>query len=94
MAENVIQINGGIMININVNAKNIWNPGTCNCKKGKCFAGIVDDSAFMCDEAVESYYEKAKTIPTDINKKKATCKCKNLYSTYIFINYNSIIDRC
>ena len=53
------------MININVNAKNVWNPDACNCEKGKCLAGIVDDSAFTCDEAVESYYEKAKTSKCD-----------------------------
>ena len=85
MGENAIQINGGIMIDINVNAKKVWNPDACNFEKGKCLAGIVDDSAFTCDEAVESYYEKAKTIPTDINKKKATFKCKNLYILLAFL---------
>ena len=36
MEENVIQINGGIILNVNVSAKNImyvkkyvWNPATC-----------------------------------------------------------------
>ena len=39
MKQNVIQINSGIMINVNVSVKNlmyvkknyIWNPFTCNC---------------------------------------------------------------
>ena len=46
MEKNVIQINGGITINVNVSVKNvmyvkkdyIWNPSTCNCKNGKYFA--------------------------------------------------------
>ena len=39
MEENVIQINGGIMINVDVSVKNVmymkkyvWNPATCSCK--------------------------------------------------------------
>ena len=43
MEENVYQINGGIMINVDVNVKNVmhikrdyvWNPATCNCENGK-----------------------------------------------------------
>ena len=28
----------------------------------------------MCDEVIESYEEETKTIPTNFNEKKATCK--------------------
>ena len=65
MEEIVIQISGGIMINVDVSAKSVmyvkkivWNPATCNCKNGQCFASIVDDSAIMSDEIIESYEEE------------------------------------
>ena len=43
MEENVIYINGGITINIDVNVENChacekdyaWNPATCNCENSK-----------------------------------------------------------
>ena len=43
--EIVIQVNGGIMTNVDVTAKNvmhvkknyIWNPAACNCENGKDF---------------------------------------------------------
>ena len=35
------------------------------------------DSAITCDEIIESYDEETKTIPTNFNEKKATCKTKN-----------------
>ena len=44
MEEIVIQINGGIMINVDVSVKNViyvknivWNPVTCNCENGKYY---------------------------------------------------------
>ena len=62
MEENVIQINGGITIYVNVSVKNVyacekdyvWNPSTCNCVNGKYIASIIDDSAIMFDEVIES----------------------------------------
>ena len=55
MEKNVIQINGGITINIDVNVKIVmyvknchdcvWNPATCNYGNGKYLANIIDDSA-------------------------------------------------
>ena len=44
MEENVIQINGGIMINVDVSVKNI-NPATGKCQNSKYLASIMDDSA-------------------------------------------------
>ena len=32
----------------------VWNPPSCNCKKGKYLASIMDDSAITCDEIIES----------------------------------------
>ena len=37
----------------------------------------MDDSAIMCDEVTETYDEETKTIPTNFNEKKATCKTQN-----------------
>ena len=52
--ENVIQVNGGIMINVDVNVKNsinvksyIWNPSTSVFENWKYLASIMDDSAIM-----------------------------------------------
>ena len=39
----------------------------------------MDFSALMCDETIELYDEKTKTIPANFNEKKATCKTHNLY---------------
>ena len=54
MEQNVIQINGGITINVDMSVKNViyvkkivWNPSTCNCENGKYLASIMDDSAIM-----------------------------------------------
>ena len=49
MEETVIQINGGIMINVDTSKKShvyekdyVWNPATCNCENGKCLESIRD----------------------------------------------------
>ena len=55
----------------------VWNSATCSCENGKYFANIVDDSVIMCDEIIESYHEETKTIPTNFNERKATCKVQN-----------------
>ena len=62
MEENVIQINGGITINFDVNVKKlmnvkkiVWNSSKCICKNGKQLANIMDDSAIIYDEVINSY---------------------------------------
>ena len=55
-----------------------WNPATWSCENEKCLASIMDDSATACDEIIESYDEETKTIPTNFNGKKATCKLEKL----------------
>ena len=40
---------------------------------------IVDDSVITCDEIIESCEEETKTVPTNFNEEKATCKTQNLY---------------
>ena len=95
MEQNVIQINGGIMINCGCDCKKchvcekdyVWNPATCNCENGKYLTSIMDDSVIECDKII--YTEK-----TNFNEKNITSKTKFLYFTYIFIIYYSIIDSC
>ena len=36
----------------------------------------MDDSVSICDEVIESYDEKKKTIPTNLNEKKKLVKRK------------------
>ena len=43
------------------------NPATCSCENGKHLASIMDYSAIMCAEVIESYNEETKTIPTCFN---------------------------
>ena len=38
----------------------------------------MDDSVIMRDEVIESYDAETKTISTNFNEKKATCKMPNL----------------
>ena len=44
----------------------------------------MDDSAIISDEVIESYDEEIKTIPTNFNEKKATCKIQNFYVLLAF----------
>ena len=39
----------------------------------------MDNSAIMCDETIESFDEETKTIATNFNEMKATCKTQNFY---------------
>ena len=39
----------------------------------------MDDSAIPCDEIIESYVEETKTISTNFNEKKETCKTQKFY---------------
>ena len=69
MNENIIQVNGGIAINVDVSVKNIiyvkkyiWSPSTCICENGKYLPSIMDDSVIMCDEIIE------ETVPTNFSE--------------------------
>ena len=64
MEEIVIQINGGIMINVDVSVKNVMyakkvlfgkNPAACNWENGKYLISNMDDSMITYDEIIESY---------------------------------------
>ena len=98
MEENVIQINGGITINVDVSVKNIYvKKIICGillhvvCKNNKYLASIIDDSMITCGDIIE----ETKTIPANFNEKNITCKIQNLYILLtFFINYHCIIDSC
>ena len=63
----------------------VWNPATCSCEIGEYLASVIDDSVIMCDEVIESYDEETKTIPTNFNERKATCKTQFFYILLIFL---------
>ena len=85
MEENVILINGGIALKVNVNVKAIkyfwkdyiWNPTTCSYKTGKCLASVIYDSPITFHEKIDAeaklYDEETKT---NFNEKE-TCKTQN-----------------
>ena len=84
MEENKFQTESGIIINVDMSVKSIiyvksyyiWNPATCSCKNFKYLASIIDDdSVISYDETIE----ETKTIATNFNKKRATCKTLNFY---------------
>ena len=61
----------------------VWNPAICNFENGKYLASIMDDSAIVGDEIIESYQEETNF---NSNKKKtATCKTQNFYILLAFL---------
>ena len=89
MEENVIQINDGITININVSVKNVMYVEKImfgillhdSCENGRYSASFMDDSGIMCDRIIESYDKET----TYFNEQKATCKIKNFYILLAFL---------
>ena len=65
------------------------NPATSSCQNGKHLAGIMDDSAIICDEVIDTVVEL--NCQTNFLKKKATVKLK-ISIICIFLNCYSIID--
>ena len=45
----------------------------------------MDDPVIIFDEVIESYKEETKTIPTNFNEEKVTCKTKNCYILLAFL---------
>ena len=80
MEENVVQINGGIMVNVDVSVKNVmyvkkivWNHSTCDSENEKYLGTIIYDSAIMCNGIIESYKENAEAKSyneTNFNEKR------------------------
>ena len=68
------------------------NPATCTCENGKYLVSIMDNSAIICDEVIDvdakvspNYDDKTKTIPTNFNEKKATCRMQSFYILLAFL---------
>ena len=83
MEENVIQINGGITVNVDVSIKNVMSMEKVifgKIENGKYLANIMYESVITCNEVIESFDQKAKTISTNFNEKRAaTCVILNFY---------------
>ena len=45
----------------------------------------MDDSAITSDEFIESYDKETKSIPTNFNENKTTCKIRNFYILLAFL---------
>ena len=85
IAEIVIRIKSGILINVGVIAKIwkkilcerdfTWNPSTCTCKNGKYSGSIIGDSVFMCDDIIVA----AKAVS------RKTIEIKNFYVLLAFL---------
>ena len=52
-----------------------WSPTEHSCKNGEYLASIIDDSVIMCAEIIE----ETKTISTNLNEKRETCKTQNFF---------------
>ena len=105
MEQNVSQINRGITRNVTVTVKNIisvkkimrkWKincNGNVNVKMENIENSILDDSVSTCDDVIESYDEKTKTIPTNFNEKNITCETQsfNVLLTVLLITIALLI---
>ena len=45
----------------------------------------MDDSRITSDEGIDSYDEETKSILTNFNERKATCKAQNVYILLAFL---------
>ena len=45
----------------------------------------MDDSTITSDEGIDSYDEETKSILTNFNERKATCKAQNFYILLAFL---------
>ena len=68
------------------------DPATCTCENGKYLVSIMDNSAIICDEVIDvdakvspNDDDKTKTIPTNFNEKKATCRMQSFYILLAFL---------
>ena len=95
LEDNVIHINGGITMNVGVSVKNVMYVKkimfgillhvVMKMKSIYQVLCIMNDSAIMCDEIIESYNKETKTILTNFNEKKATYKTQNFHILLPFL---------
>ena len=103
MGENVTWIKSGIIINASAKIKE-----SIMCAKKIIFEillhqvvkmvnseSIIRNLVFTCDETIKpTKTAPAKSTSKNLNKKKLTCKTKNISFTCLFIDYHSYIDSC
>ena len=67
--------------------------GNVNVKMENIENSILDDSVSTCDDVIESYDEKTKTIPTNFNEKNITCETQsfNVLLTFLLITIAVLI---
>ena len=63
----------------------IWNFRACICDNGVYLKSVIDESVITYDEITEvKKTNPIKTIPTNFEEKKVTCKTENLYILILF----------
>ena len=69
----------------------VWNPAKCNCENGKYLTSIIDYSAVIFDDVIESYDEEI-----NLNENKAICKTKSFYilPAFLLITITSLFFTC
>ena len=55
--------------------KIVSNPATCRYENRLYLTSIMDDSAIICDEVIESYDQKQKLFQQVLMKRKQSLKC-------------------
>ena len=101
MEENVIHINGGKVIDVDVSVKSfmyvknhyVWNPAACNCENGKYLASIMNDSVIICDKFIVLYAKPSpeddddddQETKTNFNEEKSASKTQNFYILFAFL---------
>ena len=63
MEENVVQINGGITINVNLSSKKYIFGILGSLENGKYLASFMEDSVITWDGIIKSYNKETKTVP-------------------------------
>ena len=81
MEKNVIQINGRIMINVDVSVKNVMYVKkmifNMQLSRWKIF------SRYDGNEIIKSYNEETKTVPTNLNKKNMQPVKQKIFMFYV-----------
>ena len=85
MEQNVIQINGGITINVDASVNNIIYV------KNNMFRNLLFMKIFS---KYYGYYEIIDVNKMNLMKKIFLCFAKFLYFNYLFINYHYMFDSC
>ena len=100
MVKNVIQVQSGAIINIDVSAKrhhicekqHISNPDTCSFKHCIYLVIIFDNSVITCDEIIDAeaklHDEEGNTVTGNFNEKNSICKAKKFYMLLAFLLIN------